>query len=100
VIVLCTDWHDARVTYNTSVRKLAEKWGLPLVEFDRYIGFSRNRVHPVTKEPHSLLYATDKQTINGVEYGWHPARGENSFIQQRMAAIFADLMQRVLPVRQ
>ncbi len=100
VIILCTDWHDVRVTYNTSVRKLAEKWGLPLVEFDKYIGFSKNRVHPVTKEPYSLLYATDTQTINDVKYGWHPVRGENSFIQQRMAAIFADLMTRVLPVRQ
>jgi hypothetical protein len=96
VIVLCTDWHDARVTYNTSIRKLAEKWGLPLVEFDRHIGFTKNRNHPVTGESYSLLYSTDTQTIDGVKYGWHPVKGKDSFIQQRMAAIFADVMKRIL----
>jgi hypothetical protein len=95
VIVLCTHWHDARVTYNSSVRLLASKWGLPLVEFDKNIGFSKNKEHPVTKEQYSLLYATDTQVINSITYGWHPAKGENSFIQQRMAAIFADLMRRI-----
>ena len=99
VIVLCTHWHDARVVYNTSVRQLAEKWGLPLVEFDKYIGFSKKTPHPVTKGQHSLIYATDTQAINGVEYGWHPVRGENSYIQQRMAAIFAELMTRILPAK-
>ncbi len=99
VIVLCTDWHDARVLYNSSVRQLAKKWGLPIVEFDQYIGFSKNQVHPATKEAYSLLYSTDTQTLNGVVYGWHPLRGESSYVQQRMAAIFADLMQKVLPLR-
>ncbi|MDR1864430.1 MAG: DUF5040 domain-containing protein [Bacteroidales bacterium] len=99
VIVLCTDWHDARVTYNMSVRRLAGKWGLPLVEFDKYIGFSKNNPHPATKEQYSLIYATDTQTVDSVKYGWHPLRGEDSFIQQRMAAIFSDLMKRILPVR-
>lgn len=98
VIVLCTHWHDARVVYNTSVRQLANKWGLPLVEFDKYIGFSKNTPHPVTGEQVSLLYSTDKQVADGVTYGWHPARGENSHVQQRMAAIFADLMSRILLV--
>ncbi len=42
-IVLCTHWHDSRPIFNTSVRKLAEKWGFPVVEFDRYIGFSKNQ---------------------------------------------------------
>ncbi len=96
VIVLCTDWHDARQTYNTSVRKLAAKWGFPVVEFDSYIGFSKNQVNPVTGEQTSLIYSTDTQKIDGVLYGWHPARGKESFIQQRMAAIFADLMERIL----
>lgn len=99
VIILCTDWHDARVTYNTSIRRLGEKWGLPLVEFDKHIGFSKNAPHPVTGEQHSLLHATDTQIIDGVKYGWHPLRGENSHIQQRMAAIFADLVRRVLPAQ-
>lgn len=99
VIVLCTHWHDARVVYNTSVRQLANKWGLPLVEFDKNIGFSKNTPHPVTGEQYSLLYSTDKQVSDGVTYGWHPVRGEDSHVQQRMAAIFADLMRRILPLR-
>lgn len=96
VIVLCTDWHDARVTYNTSVRKLAAKWGFPVVEFDRYIGFSKNQVHPVTGKQTSLIFSTDTQKIDSVLYGWHPARGKESYIQQRMASIFAGLMERIL----
>jgi hypothetical protein len=99
VIVLSTHWHDARVTYNTSVRKLAEKWGLPVVEFDRHIGFSKNTLHPVTGEHHSLLHAKDTQMMGGEKHGWHPVRGEDSYIQQRMAAIFVDQMRRVLPIR-
>lgn len=97
LIILCTDWHDARVTYNTAVRELATRWGLPLVEFDKNIGFSRNTPHPVTGEQTSLLFATDTQTIDGVKYGWHPLRGEASPIQQRMAAIFAARVRGLLP---
>jgi hypothetical protein len=99
VIVLCTDWHDARTVYNTSVRKLTEKWGLPLVEFDKNIGFSKNSLHPVTRGQYTLLYSNDTQVIDSVTYGFHPFRGDDSFIQQRMAAIFADLMRKILPVR-
>src|SRR5690606_6544596 len=65
VIVLCTDWHDGRTVYNATVRKLAAKWGLPLVEFDKNIGFSKNRLHPVTGEQTSRLFSADQQTING-----------------------------------
>ncbi len=99
VIILCTHWHDARVTYNTTIRQLGAKWGLPVVEFDKFIGFSKDAPHPVTGEQVSLLYAGDTQTTGGVKYGWHPARGENSYVQQRMAAIFADLARRVLPIK-
>lgn len=98
IIVLCTDWHDGRVTYNTSIRQLAAKWGLPLVEFDKNIGFSRNSLHPITGQQSSLMFAHDKQTIDGQEFGWHPMRGKDSYIQQRMAAIFADTMCRILPL--
>jgi len=99
VIVLCTDWHDARETFNFSIRKLAAKWGLPVIEFDKNIGFSKNTVHPVTKEHFSLLYANDSQTVNGVKHGWHPKRGEHEYIQQRMATIFAETMKKVLPIK-
>lgn len=98
VIVLCTDWHDGRVVYNTSVRKLASKWGLPVVEFDKHIGFSKNSLHPVTGEQISRLYAKDKQEIDGVAFGWHPERGEDKYIQRRMGAIFADTMRRIFVI--
>jgi len=96
VIVLCTHWHDSRTIYNESVRKLAAKWGFPLVEFDKYIGFSKNQLHPVTKQQVSLLYSGDKQKQDEVEFGWHPQRGADSYIQKRMGAIFANLMRNIL----
>ena len=95
-IVLCTHWHDSRPIFNTSVRKLAEKWGFPVVEFDRYIGFSKNQKHPVTGKQYSLIYTGDSQETHGEIFGWHPPHGEHSFIQQRMAAIFADTLRKIL----
>ena len=99
VIVLCTDWHDARTTYNAAIRSLAARWGLPLVEFDRNIGFSKDTPNPATGTQQSLLHAQDTQTIEGVAYGWHPQRGQDKYIQQRMAAIFTDTMRRILPAK-
>lgn len=98
VVVLCTDWHDGREAYNTSVRQLAEKWGFPLVEFDKFIGFSKNALHPVTGEHVSRLFAGDKQEINGETYGWHPENGQDNYIQRRMGAVFADTMRRIFPI--
>ena len=95
--VLCTHWHDARTAYNGSVRKLAAKWGLPLVEFDANIGFSGRVEHPVTGGQMSLIYADDTQVVNGVRVGWHPLRGKDQYIQRRMAAIFASRMLQLLP---
>ena len=99
VIVLCTDWHDARTTYNAAIRRLTARWGLPLVEFDRNIGFSKDTPNPATGTQQSLLHAQDTQTIEGVAYGWHPQRGQDKYIQQRMAAIFTDTMRRILPAK-
>jgi hypothetical protein len=99
IIVLSTHWHDARDLYNSSVRRLAAKWGLPVIEFDKNIGFSKNTLHPVTKEQYSLIFSRDKQQIAGTVYGWHPERGRDAYIQQRMAAIFADKMRGILPLR-
>lgn len=96
VIVLCTSWHDARTTYNASIRKLAAKWGFPLVEFDRWIGFSKDQVHPVTKQQISLIYSNDTQKADTTTYGWHPQRGEDKYIQRRMAAIFSETMRNIL----
>lgn len=96
VIVLSTHWNDSRITYNKAIRQLADKWGLPLIEFDKYIGFSYKQNHPVTNLPISLTYASDTQVIEGTEHGFHPYRGQDKYIQQRMAAIFASLMNNIL----
>lgn len=88
-IMLCTHWHDSRTTYNPAIRKLADKWGFPLVKFDENIGFSRLDVQAGEAQP-SLAYAHDTETIGGVKYGWHPLRGSNSYIQRRMAQIFVE----------
>ncbi len=95
IIILCTDWHDARTIYNTSIRNLAKKWGFPLVQFDRYIGFSRENQHPETGEQVSLLFSSDTQNIDGIIYGWHPDKGTDKYIQQRMAAIFVDTVKKI-----
>lgn len=99
-IILCTHWHDGRPVYNNSVRDLADEWGFPLVEFDKYIGFSSNQLHPVTKKQVSVLF-TDNNTeeIDGETFGWHQYRGQDTYIQARMAAIFSDLMQKILPIK-
>ncbi len=88
-IMFCTHWHDSRTTYNPAIRKLAQKWGLPLRKFDDNLGFSRLDVAAGEDQP-SRAYAHDTETINGVKYGWHPLRGDNSFIQRRMAQIFVE----------
>ena len=90
IIVITTSWHDERTAYNNSVRLLAAKWGLTLVEFDKNIGFSSSGLHPVTGAQQSLLYAADSSG----SYGWHPLRaanpdGSTQYVQLRMAAIFA-----------
>ncbi|WP_106831291.1 DUF5040 domain-containing protein [Parabacteroides pacaensis] len=95
VILLCTHWHDGRPLYNTSIRKLAQKWGFPLVEFDKYIGFSKEVPHPVTGSQTSLIYSQDQQEIHGVPFGWHPQGGKDKYIQQRMAAIFTDVVKKI-----
>jgi hypothetical protein len=99
IIVFCTHWHDVRTVFNQAIRKLAAKWGFPVVEFDKNVGFSMNTLHPVTGGQYSLLYARDKEVINGIDYGWHPQEGQDKYIQQRMAAIFADVMKKILPLK-
>jgi len=94
VIVLCTHWHDSRTTYNKAIRQLAEKWNLPLIEFDRLIGFSKDDLID-GKQP-SLLYASDTETIDKVVYGWHPRRGQGEYIQQKMAQIFVKEIAEVI----
>lgn len=96
VIVLCTHWHDARTTYNPAIRVLAQKWNLPLVEWDTNIGFTKdvleNGVQP------SLQYAKDTEVINGVTYAWHPLRGQEQPIQKKLSAVFNAAMEKVVGV--
>lgn len=94
IIVLCTHWHDSRTIYNADVRKLATKWNLNLVKFDDNIGFTKD-VLVDGKQP-SLQYASDTKTFDGQTYGFHPLRGRNQYIQQKMSKIFVDEMERVV----
>lgn len=97
VIILCTHWHDARTVYNRTVRTLANKWGFPLIKFDEKIGFTHSVVHPETHQPFSILYADDTEKIGETVHGWHPKRGKDQFVQQRMAAIFVDMIRSLTP---
>lgn len=85
-IILCTHWHDSRITYNQSIRTLAERWQLPLVEWDENIGFTRKVVDADGQQP-SLKYAADTEVIYDITFGWHPLRGKEQYIQQKMASI-------------
>lgn len=94
-IILATHWHDARTTFNSSVRKLCKKWGLPLLNFDEQIGFTKDVLNEAGVQP-SIEYVglnsndyTPFETIDGVIYGLHPSLGTND-IQWRFAAIAAD----------
>ena len=93
-IILCTHWHDARETFNSSVRRLATRWAgyARLCEFDTQIGFTKDSPDPETGKQISVYYAhpdaNATEIIGGVEYGWHPKRGRDSEIQQTMAQIF------------
>ena len=100
-IILCTHWHDARVVYNASVRRLVERWReyATLCPFDTEIGFTKD-VPDQNGQQVSLQFAcngiNDTEELYGVVYGWHPTRGCDAEIQQRMARIFAKALQRCL----
>lgn len=92
-VILVSHWHDGRVTYNKSVRKLAQRWNADVCELDTYIGFTKNQPLPDGRQP-SILYAKDMEMINGVEFGWHPLRGEEGeYIQSVMAGILKNKLQ-------
>lgn len=77
-IIMYTYWHDARVTFNTAIRKLAKKWCIPLIKDDENIGFSKEKVNPLTNAQESLLHCNGypwdaTEVIDGVTYGFHPS---------------------------
>ena len=89
-LMFVTHWHDGRVSYNEAIRKVAEKWGGGLCEFDKKIGFSKNQTLPDGRQV-SILYAVETQDIDGIAFGWHPLRGTaGKYIQGKMANIFAN----------
>lgn len=94
-IILCTHWHDSRTLYNSQIRTLASKWNLPLVKWDDNIGFTKDILDEDGKQA-SLKYSGDTESMSGVTYGWHPLRGKNQYIQQKMAEIFVIEMQNIL----
>ena len=85
-IILCTHWHDSRITYNQSIRTLAERWQLPLIEWDENIGFTRKVVDADGRQP-SIKYPADTEKIYDITFGWHPMRGKEQYIQQKIASI-------------
>lgn len=117
-ICLYTYWHDARTIYNEAIRKLAKKWNLLLIKDDENIGFSKDRVHPVTKQQYSILYTNSSkyqklETIDGVKYGFHPdtisVKNQNTYnstkkmlleylpyIQKRRAAILIKTLKNAI----
>ena len=52
--------------------------------------------HPETHRQTSTLFADDTECIDGVEYGWHPNRGKDCYIQNRMAAVFVAQIQSLV----
>jgi hypothetical protein len=86
-VVCMTHWHDARTIFNDSIRKLRDKWGFELIELDKYIGFTKHQLHPISGQQQSVIHAVDTEVIDGVTYGWHPLRTDGVYIQKRIAAL-------------
>ena len=98
IIVLCTQ-HDWLTVTMKALGKLACKTGFPLIEFDKYIGFSKNVLHPVSGKPFSQLYSTDIQVTEGIAYGHHPYGESNHICNNEWQPFLADLMNRILPIK-
>ena len=89
-VIFMTHWHDARVTYNHSIRLLAQRWNADICELDTHIGFTKDQPLADGSQP-SLQYAKDTEDIDGILYGWHPKRGkEGKYIQSVMASILTE----------
>jgi hypothetical protein len=94
VILLCTHWHDSRTVYNPAIRILAQKWNLPLVEWDTNIGFTKDVL--INGQQPSIQYAMNNEVINGVTYGWHPLRGQEQYIQKKISSIFNAAIEKIV----
>lgn len=102
-IVFMTHWHDARATFNEAIRKLSERWGIPLVELDKNIGFSKAQKHSVTNVQISTMFCQDTEQIDGVTYGWHPYRDVSKpkgfYIQTKIANIVGEKLMSVIAMQ-
>lgn len=99
IIVCLTHWHDARDTFNTSIRLLQNKFNFYLCELDKNIGFSKDDVNTENCIQPSLLYCSDTESINGVHYGWHMDNteigGKRCLIQDKVASIVKQLIKEI-----
>lgn len=94
-IIFTTHWHDARAKYNASIRKVCDRWRLPLVAFDECAGFTINQPLEVSTGESiqmSLKYAGDTEVIDGITVGWHPQLGQAAYIQNKLAKTFCDYL--------
>lgn len=114
-IVFCTHWHDGRKKFNEAIRKLSNKWGIPLVRFDDNIGMSCEamtqniQADDGTKLRDIVQFALQSNeggkkptVINGKDYNtevidgvilpWHQDRGQDKEIQKRMAFVAKELI--------
>lgn len=98
-LLFVTHWHDARTSYNESIRRVAEKWGGSVCEFDKKIGFSKGQpLYDGTQM--SVAYAVDTEIIGDITFGWHPLRDTNGqYIQKKMANIFANSLKELFSLR-
>ena len=92
-VLFVTHWHDARTIYNNAVRQLADRWNTEVVELDHNIGFTKEILDSDGRQP-SIKYAKDTETIGGIEYGWHPLRGDKgTYIQNKMGSILQEKLE-------
>ena len=98
-LLFVTHWHDARTSYNDSIRMVAEKWGGSVCEFDKKIGFSKGQ--PLFDGSQmSVAYAVDTENIGGTTFGWHPLRDtDGQYIQKKMANIFANSLKELFSLK-
>ncbi|MDM1380718.1 DUF5040 domain-containing protein [Myroides marinus] len=95
-IVVFTNWHDGRVIFNESIRKLRDKWGFTLIELDSNIGFSKNKKNPKTNKQISLEYAVDSEVIDGELFGSHPIRvGKELYVQDKTEEMFYNTISKL-----
>lgn len=106
-VIICSYWHDGRVTYNDAAKILAERHGALFCDFASQIGFSYKQTDPsdANSVRQSALYCnnsafggsndTTTETINGVTYtgmGWHPTRDAQSYLVQRRGQILSEML--------